>query len=952
MRILCLAWLLAGLTWNSTLQGADNAVWIQSRLQGSPEPPAPYRTERIHSGLALKEPVELAKEPGTGKLHLLEAGGRLIALGKSEDQTEWEVSIKSLDSRIARTYGMAFHPDFQANRRLYLFTAYAQGIEDGTRILEVEVSSTVPPKLQLRRTLVTWLSGGHNGGSLQFGPDGFLYISAGDGEVPSPPDPRKTGQDLSDLLSSILRIDVNQESADAPCAIPEDNPFRNLKGARPEIWAFGLRNPWRMSFDSVTGQLWTGDVGWEKWEMVFRVERGGNYGWSVVEGPQPVHPEIQRGPGPIQEPIVAYPHGEGRSVSGGIVYRGTRHPDLDGWYIYGDYVSGLIWGIPVDARPGDSPRLLARTGLAVICFDTDRDGHLLVADYGGSLHRLIPQPQASQSTLPFPTHLSDTGLFANVKSLTPNPGVREYTLRAEPWMDGARAIRHVALPRGSLLETFKRNRFQQGELKGRWKFPEGGILVRTLLMEGVKGFENRPRRLETQVLLYSGDLWNAFSYHWLEDQSDAVLAPNQTATLELEMDHHPADGLPGKMTWHLPSRTECFTCHKHRSGVIQGFLPEQSIMEDPDRDLLKLPLFAQIQAKPEHPYTDPRDPAAPLSERARTYLQLNCHPCHHQGGGGTATIDLDWSHALEETGLIGQAPSQGGFGILDPALVKPGHPEQSVLFYRMATTGPGRMPHFGSTVNDPSAPALVAQWIRSLEDSSPAPTSIPDLQEALHGDASALEKIRSLTTSQALLWIEQLRKPASAVDPMEITRLARHVMRLAPDLVAPLFAAWLPAEERALRGPFQHDPAKLVNLAGSAIRGRQWLLGESGANCLGCHRLHGRGREVGPDLSHIGAQRSRNELLQSILTPGAVIEEAYRRHTWILKDGQEVDGLKISQSKVEIVVRTLDGQTRTLAREQVASEHGSALSAMPEGLMLYIPPTQLADLVAYLESLK
>src|SRR4029079_11329337 len=132
--------------------------------------------------------------------------------------------------------------------------------------------------------LITWPSGGHNGGSLQFGRDGYLYISTGDGAGPNPPDPLKTGQDVSDLLSSVLRIDVDRPAGGKPCRVPDDNPLVNTAGARPEIWAYGFRNPWRMSFDSTTGALWVGDVGWELWEMIYSVERGGNYGWRVTEG--------------------------------------------------------------------------------------------------------------------------------------------------------------------------------------------------------------------------------------------------------------------------------------------------------------------------------------------------------------------------------------------------------------------------------------------------------------------------------------------------------------------------------------------------------------------------------------------------------------------------------------------------------------------------------------------
>ena len=146
---------------------------------------------------------------------------------------------------------------------------------------------------QSEQVILKFWSGGHNGGCLDFGNDGYLYISTGDAAAPSPPDVMMTGQDCSDLLSSVLRIDVDHAEPGKPYRIPADNPFVNMPGVRPEIWAFGFRNPWKMSFDRATGDLWVGDVGWELWELIFKVKRGGNYGWSVMEGPQPVHVEAR-----------------------------------------------------------------------------------------------------------------------------------------------------------------------------------------------------------------------------------------------------------------------------------------------------------------------------------------------------------------------------------------------------------------------------------------------------------------------------------------------------------------------------------------------------------------------------------------------------------------------------------------------------------------------------------
>ena len=179
-------------------------------------------------------------------------------------------------------------------------------------------SPTIDPKTET--TVIRWLAGGHNGGCLEFGPDGFLYISAGDGAGAFPPDSHRNGQNLSTLPSTIMRIDVDHPSGQRPYSIPDDNPFINTPGARPEVWAYGFRNPWKITFDPSNGALWCGDVGWEMWEMIYRVQKGANYGWSIVEASQSVHPEWDRGPTSISLPAVAHSHTESRSITGGEVY--------------------------------------------------------------------------------------------------------------------------------------------------------------------------------------------------------------------------------------------------------------------------------------------------------------------------------------------------------------------------------------------------------------------------------------------------------------------------------------------------------------------------------------------------------------------------------------------------------------------------------------------------------
>ena len=333
-------------------------------------------------------------------------------------------------------------------------------------------------------------SGGHNGGCLAFGPDGDLYISTGDAEVPSPPDPLDTGQDVSDLLSSILRIDVDHEEKERRRAgrtvFPPDNPFVNLPGARPEIWAYGFRNPWRMSFDRLTGDLWVGDVGWELWELVDRVERGGNYGWSVVEGRSRSIPTADEGRrrsclrrSPTRTP-------RPRRSPAGTSTAASACPTSIGDYVYGDFQSGKVWGLRHDGQKVVRVRVLADTPLQLVSFGEDNAGELYLVDHERTRSRSIDscRTRPRRTNREFPRVLSRTGLFASTRDHVPAPGVVPYRINSPLWSDHATAERWLALPGASRIDV--------GE-KGDWSMPEGSVVARTVSMEMEREHPRQPQ---------------------------------------------------------------------------------------------------------------------------------------------------------------------------------------------------------------------------------------------------------------------------------------------------------------------------------------------------------------------------------------------------------------------------------------------------------------------------
>src|SRR5262249_16744989 len=318
------------------------------------------------------------------------------------------------------------------------------------------------------------------------------------------------GQNLSDLLSSILRIDVDREEKGKPYAVPPDNPFLKTPGARPEIWAYGFRNPWRMSFDRPTGDLWVGDVGWERWEMIYRVKRGGNYGWSVMEGRQPVRPESRRGPTPILPPALDFPHTEAASITGGYVYRGKRLKELVGTYVCGDWVTRKLWGTRFDGDKVVSHRELAQGAQRVVAFGEDRHGDLYFLNYDevGTVHRLVPNPAVKEHRPDFPRKLSETGLFASVKDQTPAPGVLPFSVNAAQAADHATAERFVGVPGSGVVRMYDQPvPIPGGFFSGQVFFPKDGVLARTISLEMERGNPKSHRRLETQILHFDGENW-------------------------------------------------------------------------------------------------------------------------------------------------------------------------------------------------------------------------------------------------------------------------------------------------------------------------------------------------------------------------------------------------------------------------------------------------------------
>lgn len=363
---------------------------------GSTNPPLPtgpdhLRLELVAEGLS--DPISIANAgDGSGRLFVNERAGVIRVI--EADGTLRPEPFVDLADRVRGggeqgLLGLAFHPDFKANGRL--FVHYSRLADGATVVSELRATAdgqSADASSERVMLVVEQPYGNHNGGQLAFGPDGYLYLGLGDGG--SGGDPHGNAQDLGTLLGKILRLDVDASpAAGAGYAIPPDNPFAGA-GGLPEIWAYGLRNPWRFSFDRAWGDLYIGDVGQGEWEEIDRQpgdsSGGENYGWNLMEGRHCFSAGCDQAG--LVKPIAEYDHSLGCSVIGGYVYRGSLQPDLVGIYLFADYCSGRLFTLHVDEGT-ITPKEVLRQGLRISSFGEDEAGEIYVVDLDGALYRVV-----------------------------------------------------------------------------------------------------------------------------------------------------------------------------------------------------------------------------------------------------------------------------------------------------------------------------------------------------------------------------------------------------------------------------------------------------------------------------------------------------------------------------------------------------------------------------------
>ncbi|MEM1433785.1 MAG: Calx-beta domain-containing protein [Pseudomonadota bacterium] len=662
----------------------------------------------------LVAPMKLAQPPNdSSDWYVLIRSGeiRRFANAAGADSTELYLSIPVTAAGEGGLLGAAPHPDWPTRKEIFVSYYTELSGPSKTRLSRLRMTSDATlPATYTEEVLVEieQPARNHNGGDVLVGPDRLLYWSSGDGGGAN--DLAGNAQNTSNLLGNILRIEAIDVAYPSPgYNIPVGNPFRgNAKcgasanaSACPEIYAYGLRNPWRMSYDTTTSRLWAGDVGQNHHEEIDIIVAGGNYGWKDCEGGfvRGSYSTACSNPA-FEPPVIDYSHQSGsRSVTGGFVYRGSAAPSLTGKYIYADYLTGQIWALTDTGGGTFSNELLVNSGLDIHSFSQGNDGEVYVLEFsfGARIYRFSESGGTLNDNVA--NSLVDTGCADPVDPTQPSAGLTPYRPVAPFWSDNAEKGRWIGVPDGKTVAVTGNDDFS---------FPTGSVIRKDFVLGG--------QLIETRLLMRhpDGD-WQGYSYEWNLAQTEAI-----------RNDAGSTRSVNGQ-TWIYPSQAECFICHTDASGIVLGpevaqlnsdlLYPSSGVTDNQLEvynhiDLLTVDVPEPVSALPA--LVDPFDSGESLEARARAYLHTNCASCHVTGGGTPVDLNLDYRVPLSATQTCDVVPQNGTLGISNARLSAPGDAARSVLVARVNRRDGSAMPPIGSTVIDTDGVQLLTDWINSL----------------------------------------------------------------------------------------------------------------------------------------------------------------------------------------------------------------------------------------------
>ncbi|MDB6118429.1 MAG: hypothetical protein JWO08_2210 [Verrucomicrobiaceae bacterium] len=724
--------------------------------------------------LVFQNPMGLCAVPGTNDLLVWEREGRVWRFandpGTKEKKLVLDLSATCQGWHDSGLISVTPHPRFAENGWLFVFfTCVPEGQVKGS------AEHQPPTDVINRDRLIRYTcqpdgaadpaSGAilidqiaetvwHEGGGMFFGPkDGFLYLSLGD-------DARaKNNQKLNGgLFSGVIRLDVDMRGGDVSHApvrkplpegsvtanyfIPNDNPFVGRPESLEEFYAIGLRNPHRMTCDTVSGRIFIGDVGEGAQEELNVIDpadpKGLNFQWNVAEGVPEKAVKISIGVS--RPPLMAYRHLEGRAIIAGYVYRGQEFTrDLGGKFILGDNVTGSVWYLDESTTPPskhllctvpDGPGSNAGANYCGLSsFGVDAKGELYLCRLSSTEGSILKMSREGPPPVALPKKLSETKLFANTAKMVPAASLVAYDVNSPLWSDGASKLRWLAVPSGKKVGFAP---------VGAWAFPDGSVFVKHFELPKLApdGKTMMNVRLETRVLVRdaTGYVYGA-SYRWRPDNSDADLVEvGQNASIVVAAG---VKGAPDKMqNWFFPGRQDCLACHTRSTGGVLGVNTRQlnrpirykdnGVTDNQLRALAHIGLFDRAPADNEFAMLDrlvaADDLDEPIEARARSYLDSNCSHCHRPGGVH-AFWDGRYESALEESGIVNGIVNNN-LGQSDAKVVVPRDWTRSIMFKRISVAGqPHSMPPLAKQRVDKTGIGLIAEWIASMdvEEDGPVP---------------------------------------------------------------------------------------------------------------------------------------------------------------------------------------------------------------------------------------
>ncbi len=639
-------------------------------------PPNPVKSVRVARALTFTRPTSLAIAAG-GRTFVVEQQGRIKTF--SGDDATTATTTLDIASRVksddieSGLLGIALSPKFATTGELfYTFITNESGNESWA-LERVKTDGAVADPSTIERVLTIPDYHGHLYGAwIAFGADGMLYASTGEGDES---EQSYRAQNKGDLHGKLLRIDV---LGARPYTVPADNPFVGVPGVRPELWAYGFRNPWKFGFDSKDGTLFVSDVGAYTREEVNVVAKGKNYGWNVMEGTTCFNADTCDA-SQIVPPAFEYQHNESLAVVAGVVYRGTKIPSLEGAFIHADWAMNWIRALDRQADGTWKTRFLDWGRWTSGFAEDPVSRELSLVDFvDGGVYRL-----EANAVTPMPPTLSATGCGDATDLSKAAKGFLAYDVNMPLWSDGADKRRFFALPVGGQITVREH---------GAFDLPPGSVAFKSFSLAG--------KPIEVRLLVHhkSGE-WAGYSYMVRDDGSDADLVPETT------------DKKVGNQTWTYPGRSQCFGCHNNNEHRTLGLETAQLNMGSPNQlDVLsRANAFDPVQepasalprlAKREDPDSD---------EWTRAYLHANCGVCHRSPGILISGMDMRYWTSFADMRLC-RPPLASRYGAKGDVF-QPGAPDDSVLLTRVSRRGSGQMPPLASHSADTLAVNRIHDWI-------------------------------------------------------------------------------------------------------------------------------------------------------------------------------------------------------------------------------------------------